>query len=62
MHDALDRLGAKFAAIRHGTLMMVMATSGFMAATSFDQVTRELAIARGVERHRQIVPEICAQK
>ena len=46
----------------HGTLMMVAATSGFMAASSFDQVTREIAIARSVEWYRQIGSETYTEK
>ena len=41
----------------HGTLMMVMATSGFMAVFLIDQVTCEITIARIIERHTQIGPE-----
>ena len=43
----------------HGTLMVVMVTSGFMAASSIDQVTSEITIARVIERHTQIGFETC---
>ena len=46
----------------HGTLIIVAAISGFMAASLTDQFPCKIPTARIVERHRQIRSLPCLQK